>query len=87
MAATRRELDFSHVLESKLSQAENVLKPVLYQKNISDFESNPDGFDFDRLNFVEVFKPDVVVVFLGDNARLNMMHLLLRNSTRSFWQL
>ena len=70
MAASKQETDFAHVITSMLEKAQEGQRPVLYVKNVSDFEQNT-SFDFDRLKFVEEFQPDAVIVFLGDNVKSN----------------
>jgi hypothetical protein len=70
MAASRQEKDFSHVLATMLEQVQEGQRPVLYPKTVYGFEQNTGAFDFGRLEFVEFFRPDAVVVFLGDNVKL-----------------
>lgn len=67
MAASLQENDFSHVLASMIEKSQGQ-KLILYPRNVSDFERFPESFDFSRLNFVEYFRPDAVVIFLGDNV-------------------
>lgn len=70
MAATTQDNDFSHLLAAMLEKAQDGRRPILYPRNISEMERNPERYDFDRLSFVESFRPDVVIIFLGDNVNL-----------------
>lgn len=69
MAASQQDKDFSHVVATMLEKSQGGLRPVLYPKNISNFELNVDTFDFGQLQFVEDFRPDAVIVFIGDNVK------------------
>lgn len=69
MAATEQKYDFPHLLAVLLENSTSNIRPSLYPKNISDFESNNANYDFKKLDFIGNYNPDLVVVFLGDNVK------------------
>lgn len=72
MAASTQGRDYSHVLASLLGKHQKTESITLYQENLSDFERSDVAFDFGRLKFVNAFQPDTVVIFLGDNVKLDL---------------
>lgn len=71
MAASQEDSDFSHVIASMLGKAQAGQRPILSQKNISEFETSLGSFDFAKLKFVEEFQPNAVIIFLGDNVKFS----------------
>lgn len=67
MAASTQNNDYVHQIANLF--AENNKQSIVYPRNISDIENHTKTFDIDKLNFLVDIKPDVVVIFLGDNFK------------------
>jgi hypothetical protein len=68
MAASSREKDYVHVLADSLAKLWGAA-PVLRIDNLADFERHYDTYDLDAgLKEHLAFKPDVVVVAIGENV-------------------
>lgn len=68
MAASSKEKDWCHILVNKifLEKKLNVDFAVL---NLADFERKFEIFDFNLLEKVKSFSPDIVIFQLGENVR------------------
>ena len=68
MAASAREKDYVHVLADSLAKLWGTA-PVLRIDNLADFERHYDTYDLDAgLKEHLAFKPDFVVVAIGENV-------------------
>jgi hypothetical protein len=71
MAATARDSDFVHILTRRFQQ-ETPTAQVKFQ-NIAEWERNYWKYDLSRLDTVKQFKPDLVIVRLGENINGDSM--------------
>lgn len=73
MAASKQENDYSHKLQSLIAKNQRNILPKLRIENVSDFERNSSNYLLSKLSFVSEYKPDIVVIFLGDNVKEDML--------------
>ncbi|MDB5732447.1 MAG: hypothetical protein JWQ03_2342 [Variovorax sp.] len=68
MAASAAEKDYVHVLTSSLAVSMGALPDVMVE-NIADFERNAEAIDLKaRLEKCLAFKPQIVVIAIGENV-------------------
>jgi hypothetical protein len=68
MAASARDKDYVHVLARSIA-AITGMPPVLMIENIAEFEQHGDTYDLGtRLKKAIAFKPDTVIVAIGENV-------------------
>lgn len=69
MAASRQEADFVHLLTEDIAKTAGA-NPAIMVRNIADFERRYDSFDISSTLKPELeFKPDLVVVAIGENMK------------------
>lgn len=68
MAASALEKDYVHLLTAQIAKAADG-KPEVMVKNIADFERNLDAYNLtEGLKNELAFKPDLIIVAIGENA-------------------
>jgi lysophospholipase L1-like esterase len=67
MAASAREKDYVHVLVSAIAKLSGN-RPDVQVDNLADFERHYDTYDLANLKKHLDFKPDIVVVAIGENV-------------------
>lgn len=67
MAASAREKDYVHVLVDSIARLSGKQSEIRIE-NIADFERHYDTYDLARLRKHFDFKPDIVVVAVGENV-------------------
>ena len=67
MAASAQEKDYVHLLASSIARLSG-RQPDVRIENIADFERRYDTYDLARLAKHADFKPDIVVVAIGENV-------------------
>jgi hypothetical protein len=67
MAASAEEKDYVHVLAASIARLTGS-KPELRVANIADFERQFDRFDLDSFKEHLAFRPDIIVVAIGENV-------------------
>jgi len=67
LAASNRENDYVHILLEKIS-FENDLKIEYIVLNIAEFEREFEYFDYDRLEIIRKFEPEIIIFQIGENV-------------------
>jgi hypothetical protein len=74
MAASNLEHDYVHILMNNISNEKqsNIEYIVI---NISDFERDFENFQYNRLEKIKKFEPDIIVFQIGENLSTEMLKL------------
>lgn len=67
MAASDLEHDYVHILLNKISREKQCSIEYIVI-NISDFERNFEQFEYNRLEIVRQFEPEVIIFQIGENV-------------------